>query len=499
MKNIQPLIQCDFYKQSHVLQYPQGTNRIYSNLTARRSRFKGIDKVVFFGLQYFLKEYLIDQWQRNFFDKPWEEVEKKYLRVIDASLGKGAVPTEHIKQLHDLGYLPIKIKALPEGARVGIGVPVLTITNTVDHAYWLVNFLETIISCSLWQAATSATLSYEIRRVLNKYAEETGGNMDFVNWQAHDFSMRGMSSLETACVSGAAHLLSSFGSDTIPAIEFLEEYYNADCTKELIAGSVPATEHSVMCMGLQDGEFETFERLLDIFPNGVLSVVSDTWSLPKVIAEYLPRLKDKIMKRNGTLVIRPDSFWTNPQDCVCGFDGYHQQMDKLNDAEKEVVKKGVVQSLWDIFGGAVNDKGYKVLDSHINNIYGDGCRKEVIEEICERLKNNSFASTNIVYGVGSSQFQWNTRDSLSWAVKATYGEVNHIGREIFKDPITDDGTKKSAKGLLQVKLDKNGEYVLRDQVSWEEEEDSELKTVFENGKIVRETSLAEIRTRLWGK
>ncbi len=491
----QVLIQTDFYKQSHYRMYTSGTTKIYSNFTARKSRIPNVGYMTFFGLQYFIKQYLIKEWQENFFDKPWEEVSKKYKRIIDYTLGPTAITLDHVKKLYDSGYLPLLIKALPEGASVPVRVPCLTITNTVDHAYWLVNFLESILSCVLWQPCTSATLAREFRRTFNKFAMTTVGNKDFVQWQAHDFAFRGMSSLETACLSGAAHLIYFTGTDTIPAIEFLEQYYNADVEKELVGASVPATEHSIMALDMQSGEINTFSRLLDDFPKGILSVVSDTWSLPKVICEILPALKDKIQSRDGKLVIRPDSFWTDPVDCLCGFDGYHPQMQKLNYTEIVSVRKGLIEALWDIFGGTTNDKGYKMLSPCIGAIYGDAISLERAEKISQRLKDKGFASTNVVYGVGSYTYQFNTRDTLGLAMKATYGVVNGEAREIFKDPVTDDGMKKSAKGLMRVDLMANGDYIVTDCVTPEEEKMGELKPVFLDGKLLIDHTLADIRNR----
>lgn len=253
---INPLHAIDFYKSDHRRQYPKGTNLVYSNFTARsdrlanviRERFDG--KIVFFGLQYFLKGFMQIDWERSFFKQDKATVVAKYKRRMDNALGKDSIPTDHIEALHDLGYLPIRIKALPEGSRVPMRTPVLTIVNTHPDFYWLVNYLESIMSCMLWKSCTSATTAYEYKKLLNEYALRTGSPLEFVNFQAHDFSFRGMSGLTDAVMSGAAHLTSFTGTDTVAAIDFLEEYYNADSDKELVGCSVPATEHSVACTNI---------------------------------------------------------------------------------------------------------------------------------------------------------------------------------------------------------------------------------------------------------
>jgi nicotinamide phosphoribosyltransferase len=478
-----PFLLTDYYKVGHVFQYPEKTELVYSNLTPRNSRLKDVDDMVFFGLQYFLKEYLLNYFNQHFFQQPKEKVIQEYKRRISTSLGTGLPTYEHLEKLHDLGYLPIKIKALPEGSKVPMRVPCITLVNTKAEFYWLTNFLETLLSAIVWQPCTSATIAHTYRKLLDKYAVETGMPADFVQWQGHDFSFRGMSSLETAVLSGMGHLLSFSGTDTIPAIDALEEYYNANADKELIGGSVAATEHSVMCSGSKDGELETFKRLITkVYPDGIVSIVSDTWDLWKVCTEYLPALKSTILARNGKVVIRPDS--GNPVKIICG------------DPDGKTIqeKKGVVELLWDVFGGSITDKGYKLLDPHIGAIYGDSINLERAEAICEVLKAKGFAS-QVVFGIGSFTYQYNTRDTFGTAMKATYVVIDGEGREIFKNPITDDGTKKSATGLLSVKKE-NNKFVLYDKVSWEEEAKSELKTVFKDGKMVKEYSLAEIRAEL---
>ena len=372
----------------------------------------------------------------------------------------------------------------------------LTITNTHPDFGWLVNYLETLISCMLWQPITSATIAYEYKKILNKYALETTGNTEGVQWQGHDFSMRGMSSVESAILSGMGHLTSFTGTDTIPAIYQLEQSYKA---QGLIGASVPATEHSVMCMGTKESEIETFRRLIKLYPTGILSVVSDTWNLWDVCTKFLPELKEEILARDGKLVIRPDS--GDPVDIICGesMASIIRRKNPKNKVKPEDFPeyKGVIELLWDIFGGTINEQGYKVLDPHIGAIYGDSITLDRATQICERLKAKGFASTNIVLGIGSFTYQYNTRDTFGFAMKATYGEVNNEAREIFKDPITDDGTKKSKKGLLRVVQHEQLEVI--DQQTWEGEQASLLTTVFKDGKLVKETSLDEIRAKLNGK
>lgn len=475
----------DFYKVSHRVQYPTGTEMVYSNWTPRKSR-TSIDEVVFFGLQYFIKHYLIDDFNRNFFSQPKHEVINKYKRRLENALGQGCITYEHIEQLHNKQYLPIKIKALPEGTLCPIGVPMLTIYNTHPDFFWLTNYLETVLSCSIWLPCTSATTSHEFKKLLSRWANKTAPeNIDFVNWQAHDFSMRGMSSVESACTSGAAHLLSFYGTDTVPAIDFLEEYYQANSDNEMIGGSVNATEHSCMCLGGKEGEFATFERLMmEVHPKGVLSIVSDTWNLWDVLTKFLPNLKEEVLNRDGKIVVRPDS--GDPANIICG--------DPNGKTPEE--RRGVVQLLWDVFSGTESSTGYRLLNPKIGCIYGDGINLERAETICSRLASNGFASTNTVFGVGSYSFALKTRDEYGFAMKATYGEVNGEGRDIFKDPITDDGMKKSAKGLIKVY--KDGGLKFKDGCTWEEEGEGELKTVFLDGTLIRDFPLSDIRNTLRG-
>jgi nicotinamide phosphoribosyltransferase len=554
-----PHLILDSYKLGHIDQYPDGTEYVYSNLTARSAAHAKMgklfdNKVVFFGLQGFIKEFLVEAWNEHFFKRPKDEVIAEYKRRCDNFLGPDAVRTDHIAALHDLGYLPVIIKALPEGSRVDIKVPFLTIRNTLPQFYWLTNYLETVLSDELWQQITVATIAYEYRRILDKYVELTGSDEFFADWQIHDFSMRGMCGWQAAAKAGAAHLIVSRGTDTLPAIDYLEEYYYADVTKELVAGSVPATEHSVMCMGGMVSEVDTFRRLItEVYPRGIVSIVSDTWDFWRVITEYASLLREAIVNREvnaldqAKVVFRPDSgdpvkiitglrfteisdltdfrsfkseqtgyidmygfedeydvvkykghYFEFSVDATFGYDG-----DKWGEKiilRKEVPEhevKGAVECLWDIFGGDMTDKGYKTLNQRVGLIYGDSITLERCEQILQRLMDKGFSAGNIVFGVGSYTYQYMTRDTFGMAVKATWGQVNGVGRDIQKDPKTGDGVKKSATGLLRV--EKEGDkFVLYDKQTPNQAMQGALRTVFVDGGVMHEEKFYQIAERLKG-
>lgn len=490
---INPLTAIDFYKADHRRQYPANTEYVYSNFTPRSARLapvlEGFDeRVVFVGLQGYIKTFLMDAWDREFFDKPKERVIKKYKHRMDSSLGEGAVPVEHIEALHDLGYLPLKIKALPEGSRVNVKVPMLTMVNTLPEFFWLTNYLETSISAEIWKVCTTATIAYEYKKLLTQYARKTGAPLDFVPLQGHDFSFRGMSGTHDAAQASLGHLTSFMGTDTVAAIDYAEDYYGAE---GVIGVSVPATEHSVMCMGTKEDEVGTFRRLItELYPAGIVSIVSDTWDFWKVITDYAVELKDTILARKenalglAKVVFRPDS--GDPVEVLCG----------NPDAEEGTPEyKGAVECLWNIFGGTKTDMGYKVLHERVGLIYGDSITLARANAILERLEAKGFASTNVVFGIGSYTYQHVTRDSFGFAMKATWGQVNGESREVYKDPITDKGEKKSARGLLRVVETENG-FTLFDQQTPEQEATGLLEEVFLNGKLVKETNLNTIRNLL---
>ncbi|MFY2597065.1 nicotinate phosphoribosyltransferase [Achromobacter xylosoxidans] len=524
MSTLNPLTQIDFYKSGHIFQYPAGTESVYSNFTARSDRLAPVlraglapfeGKVVFTGLQGFCKEFLINAFNVGFFQQPKAQAVRQYQRRMDNALGPGAVPADHIAALHDLGYLPIRIKALPEGSRVNIKVPLFTVRETKKEFAWLTNYLETVLSNFNWKPITVATLAYEYRRLLEAYAEVTGADTTFIDWQAHDFSARGLSGPEDSMRAGFAHLLSFTGTDTVAAIDYAEAFYGADSDKELVGGSVPATEHSVMSMGGKLDEIGTFRRLItEVYPSGIVSIVSDTWDFWQVITEYAKTLKAEILARTpnalgqAKVVFRPDSgdpvkiltgyTWEELKRGPYGPDRDENGMFTVKETGQKITEaeqKGAVECLWDIFGGTYTDKGYRVLNQRVGLIYGDSITLPRAEQILERLKNKQFASTNCVFGIGSYSYQYLTRDSFGMAMKATWGMVNGEARELSKDPKTDSGTKKSAVGLLRVEREGNN-YVLYDRQTPEQEAQGLLEDVFVDGKLVREHTLAEIRARV---
>lgn len=482
-----PLLLTDFYKTIHHMCYAEGLTKLVSYWTPRMSRKEDINKVVMFGLQPFIKKYLIQYFNENFFNRDKKEVISEYKRVISNTMGDIASDTKHIEALYDLGYLPIQIKAVEEGLRVNIKTTMIEITNTHKDFAWLVNYLETFMSCNIWQLMTSASIGYRYREIVEKYFNLTVDNGD-VKRACGDFSMRGFSSLESAEFSGAAHLLSFIGTATIPAIDFLEKYYNCNIENEIVGLGTPSTEHSVMCSYGQD-EYLAYKRLItEVFPSGTLSIVSDTYDYWNVIIKILPRLKEDILSREGKIVIRGDS--GDPVKIICG--------DK-NSTKGSEEYKGTVELLWEIFGGEINSKGYKVLNNKIGTIYGDSITIERCVEICKGLEEKGFAVNNCVFGIGSYTYQYNTRDTFGFALKATHAVINNEEKFIFKDPKTDTGNfKKSQKGMCYVY--KDGEDILyKDELTIKEQEDQKdnlLELVFKDGKLLKDYSLSEIRNRL---
>lgn len=491
---IAPLFKTDAYKLDHRRQYELAgkVTQVYSNFTNRKSRIPGYNHVVQFGLQAYLHK-LSDSFE-PFFADTRSNVERLYGERVAKVLGPDAsraIGTRHIGALHELGYLPMEFRALPEGTLVPIRVPSFLSVNTHPEFSWLTNYLETGESAAVWGPSTSATIAHSFRVDLERHARAQGLDPAYVEFQLHDFSFRGMNSWEAAESSGAAHLLSFKGSDVLSAWDYIEQYYGG----EFDLMSVAATEHSVMSTGImsaertlritrENAELAVFDALLDLYPTGILSVVSDTFNLWNVLETILPQLKDKIMARDGKLVIRPDS--GVPELVLCG-----------NPAGRTVAEqRGVVDMLWEIFGGTANSEGYRTLDPHIGTIYGDSITKSTSNSILDNLASQAYAANNVVYGVGSFTYQYNTRDTFGSAIKATWAEVNGLPLNLFKDPITDDGTKRSATGRLAVLGGDGEDLYLVDNADAETEARSLLQPVWCEGQFLRHYSFPEVRELL---
>lgn len=525
MINISAPLLLDSYKASHRKQYSPNTEVVYSTWTPRKSRLDGVDKVVIFGVQAFVENYLVECFNNTFFNRPKNEVINEIKNVMVNYTGDCDV--SHWDALHDLGYLPLEIRALPEGTLCPIRVPMVTIENTLPEFYWLTNFIETIFSTEVWKPMTSATIALQYRKILDKYAEKTCDNDTHVDYQGHDFSFRGMAGVDSGLSSGAGHLLSFKSSDTIPAILWIEKYYQTKNENGLVASSIPATEHSVAetnIIGLQELFKDTTDprleaekaylgRLLNnVYKTGMFSYVSDTYNLWDVLTKILPAYKDTIMNRDGKVVVRPDS--GDPVDILCGYNtktyfddykGVFKPVGLMREQDSPYyneINKGVVEILWDIFGGTINSKGYKVLDPHIGCIYGDAITLERAKDICERLEKKGFASSNVVLGIGSYTYNMNTRDTFGFALKTTYGVVDGKELLLYKDPITDDGTKKSQKGRIIVKRNSNGDLEFIDHLYKEEwtrrvsSGEDEMRVIFKDGQLFNLQTFEEVRATL---
>lgn len=487
-----PMLLIDFYKAVHAEMLPKDITKSVSYFTPRMSRVNRWDSVVMFGLQGFIKTYLVDYFNDEFFNKPFDEVIGGYKRVMDATLGENAYKIEKIEKLHKLGYLPIEIVALPEGTTVPMHVPMFGITNTHKDFAWLPQSLESLISAESWHPMIAATVGYTYRQIVNYYYDLTCDDETSRAKALGAFDFRGEECTDSAIKAGAGWCLSFLNTATVPTIPYLEKNYKCDCTKEPVAFGSPSTEHSVMCSNFAvDGDEITLLRrlLTEIYPNTSFSAVLDSYDYWNVIDNILPQLKPEILAHNGCMLMRGDS-----GDCV------------------EVVTKTVFK-LWEEFGGTTNSKGYKVLDPHVKAIYGDSITVQRCEQIYKILMENGFACSNVALGVGSFSFQCIeengilkpfTRDTFSSCIKATYCEIDDKPFPIFKNP-KDGGFKKSQKGCCVVVKSSDDKLVYVDGRTWEEAHVSGkdakvnlLQPVFKDGQLIKEQSLAEIRDILHG-
>lgn len=481
------LLLSDTYKQTHDRMYPKGLTKLVSYWVPRKSMFEKQPTMIFYGMQAFIKEYLIEYFDKNFFNQTKEEILETYTKYMNVQLGSANYDIKKVVKLHDLGYLPLQIRALEEGTSVNMGVPCIELTNTHPDFAWLVQWVECILQAELWRPCTHATVGQMYRKCADYWYEKTVDDAK-ASMACSDFGMRGMSCLEDSVRTSSAWLLSFDKTSTIPALAYIDKMYNADVANNRIGIGAVSTEHSVMGANYSmDGDEITFvKRLLtELYPNTSFSMVSDTYDYWNMIDNILPACRKEIMNHNGKMLVRPDS-----GDIVD-------------------ISVTTVQKLWDLFGGTINSKGYKVLDPHIGIIYGDGCTLWKVNEIWTKLEELGFASNCIVFGVGAFCFTATfedermvvqTRDTFGIAMKASYGIIDGRKLFIFKDPKTDtDNLKKSHKGCCKV-YEEDGMLKCQDQfMDMVDEKDTLLKTVYMDGKLVKETDFMEIRKRMEDK
>lgn len=590
LHNDLPILFADWYKPSHISMYSKQSEIVQDNMTPRSSKhfqhFSDSDQqVMSAGLQGFIKWFLIEHFNREFFGRPKEEVIGEFKEICDLAIGPDMVETWGFEKLHDLGYLPVEIRALPEGTLSPVQVPLFTIQNTHPDFYWLPNYLESVISSENWKTVTTATIFWQYRKLAELWAQKTCDNNLHVPFQIHCFAYRGQAGTHDAAQSELGQLMNSQGTDTIPAILYANRYYGMK--GKFVSGSIPASEHSVATtnigfiigrlrsehpeMSLDDlrfhAEVEFLRRYItEIFPKGFVSYVGDSYDWFRLITEGVRILKNEIMARDGRVVFRPDS--GVPEDIICGTLDWRKIEDletagtleraaewALESAEEEVrqdtphgecgdesveryflfdgdlylmkgeldwnrydkqyyyidgsrvlsyekaeltnEQKGSVELLYDVFGGDLNSKGYRTLDTHVGLIYGDSITVSRAKEIFERLEAKGFASNNVVFGVGSFTTQFNTRDSLGMAVKATGAVIDGQQIMVVKEPKTDLG-KKSAQGFLKVVRGEDGELKLVDNLQLEQvnDADNELRVVFRDGKLLVDETLTQIRERV---
>ena len=488
MYKINSLLLKDFYKAVHSEMLNPGMTKSVSYYTPRKSRVNRWPKVVNFGLQMFIKNWLIDEFNENFFNRPEDEVVAEYKRVLDNAMGKDIYDINKVRKLHKLGYLPIEIISIPEGVEVPMRCPIFGITNTHDEFAWLPQALESLISAEVWYPMITATVGHTYRQIVDKYYDLTCDDNIPHRRALGNFDFRGDMGVDAALKAAAGWLMSFVNTATVPAIPFMEQMYNCDCTKEEVGFGAVSTEHFVMCSNFAaDGDERTFlKRLLtELYPNTSFSCVCDSYDYWNVVENILPSLKDEIMAHNGCFLVRGDS-----GDCV------------------DVVTKTVFK-LWELFGGTVNTKGYKVLDPHVKALYGDSITVERAEKIYQILMENGFAASNVSLGVGSfsmhcieedGMLKPFTRDTFSSCIKACDAIINGKEYPIFKDPKTDretgDGFKKSQRGACRVFL-KDGELTYEDGLTYEESlKNNIMQPVFRDGKLLVDYTIKQVRNQL---
>lgn len=449
------LLNSDSYKYSMPWQYPPGTEYVYSYIESRGGPWS---HTVFFGLQAYLKEYLTTPITMEDID----EAEEIILANGEPFYREG---WEYILKEHD-GYLPVVIKAVPEGTIVPVQNVLVTIENTDPKCFWLPTFLETSALRAAWYGTSVATNSWVSKNIIKRYLEKNGDTdlLDkmhrTIDFKLHDFGSRGVSSLESASIGGAAHLVNFSGTDNVASLRFIRYYYNT----RKVGFSVPAMEHSTVTSWGRENEVESYRNMIRNNANGIVSIVSDSYNIYEACKMFGTVLKQDIIDNNVQLVVRPDS------------------------GTPHIIVRKCLDILNQYFGHTINNKGYKVLNG-VKVLQGDGIDHESIEKILEYVTSYAYSADNLLFGQGGQLLQGVTRDTQKWAMKCSAVRVNGEWRDVYKDPITDPG-KSSKKGRVTLYKNPDGTFY-SGREDWPE---SALKTVFENGKLVTEYTFDEIRS-----
>ncbi|MCQ2970443.1 MAG: nicotinate phosphoribosyltransferase [archaeon] len=451
----------DSYKVTHHYFYPKGTEKIYSYLESRLG--SEFNKTIFYGLQYIIKKYLEGPVVNQ---QKIEEADK----LISNHIGEDIFNKDgwfYILDNYD-GYLPIEIKAVPEGTPVNVSNVLMSVENTDKKSFWLVNYLESLL-LQVWYPSTVATLSAEVRKLSKFYLEVTGSSKDNLDFMLHDFGYRGASSTESSMLSGSAHLLSFSGTDTIPALLIPKNYYN---DSNLYGFSVQATEHSVMTSLGPKGEFDQILNVIDNAKNGILSMVIDSYDYKNFLTEagksdsqLNKAINDFLAVEGNKVVFRPDS--GEPVSTT---------IDCLN-----ILGKG--------FGSYLTDKGYKVFDSNIGLLWGDGLDYHKIRDILFAMKSNGWAAENIIFGMGGGLHTYVNRDTQRNAFKCSAQLRDGKWFDIYKNPL--DSSKKSKTGRFKL-INENNSFKT---ISIDGYGDDCLRTVFKNGKLLIEDTFADIKSK----
>lgn len=519
-----PCLMVDAYKLGHFFQMPRGVETIFSTWTARYNKYHNggeCKDTVVFGHQGYIQEYFIEFFNENFFNADINHIEADFKRKVSAVFHPAYTDFSRFRKLHELGYLPIEVWGVPEGTVLPINVPDHIIFNTDPDFAWLPQYLEDIWSCHNWMPSTSATTAYYRRKLLEPYVAATCDSMDVLKHMCGDFSMRGMTGEDAAYVSTCGHLLSFDRTATVEGNGYLEQYYGADLEKNAPGLGVPSLEHSVVCQNvayykevMASGKLpvkmipyvrkamnENWEpnliaemcfliRLLtDVQPEGVLTYVSDTYDYWGVVTKVIPAIKDIIMNRKGKLSVRPDS--GNPIHIICGDPDAEPGSPQFN---------GTIFELMKTFGWTRNSKGCKVLPSQIGLIYGDAITAEITKAVGEWCVSREISIGNIAFGIGAYTYQYVTRDTRGYAIKATDAIIDTMGElPLYKQPKT-DSAKKSPKGAVAVIKDGRGIIQMVDGLTIDEAlhyHGNLMVPKFKDGKMFNIETIYQIRDRLW--